>query len=509
MNALNLQVAILSALLASLATGKVLVLNDSTFSKVVSSKEVVLVNFYAPWCAYSRRLSPHYDYVAQMLRNHKYPVTIAKVNCMQGGGYTCGKYKIKDYPVLKLFKKGVVTHTYTGRRSYSSIVNYMRRNTGPNAQVHGGWGEWTSFSSCSRMRCGGGAGTQTRSRDCNSPAPSNGGQRCPAGMSRERIKCVNGSCVDACKVCRCSRSTKRYGEQRTKKKARGDLTVSCRRVGLISIPKNIPKDVVHLDLSRNSLSSLPPDAFSNLKQLRTLKLSKNRLTTLPHSLFTNMKQLKRIALFQNSLKKLPKGIFDGLTELEGLLLSNNKIETIENDTLKDLTQLKFLSLHTNNIQSLPPHLFTGLDQVTRVQLYNNRLSTIPRSLFAPLNNSLRTLELHNNNFQTLEREMFEEGLRKLERLTLGDNSITKLKAGVLNGLVNLKWLDLKRNLISELPPGLFSSQSAQKMRRIDLSRNPLLCSCQLQKSLRSFSKKYWGTCDGNRQLHSIGRLLSC
>ena len=66
---------------------------------------------------------------------------------MQGGGYTCGKYKIKDYPVLKLFKKGVVTHTYTGRRSYSAIVNYMRRNTGPNAPGKDSYSERRSKSS--------------------------------------------------------------------------------------------------------------------------------------------------------------------------------------------------------------------------------------------------------------------------------------------------------------------------------------------------------------------------
>ena len=41
--------------------------------------------------------------------------------------------------------------------------------------VDGGWGEWTSLTTCSAT-CGG--GTQTRTRECNNPALSCGGNDC-------------------------------------------------------------------------------------------------------------------------------------------------------------------------------------------------------------------------------------------------------------------------------------------------------------------------------------------
>ena len=41
--------------------------------------------------------------------------------------------------------------------------------------VDGSWGEWSEWSGCSK-RCGG--GSQTRSRHCNSPSPSDGGADC-------------------------------------------------------------------------------------------------------------------------------------------------------------------------------------------------------------------------------------------------------------------------------------------------------------------------------------------
>ena len=40
---------------------------------------------------------------------------------------------------------------------------------------HGNWGEWSGFSKCTAS-CGG--GKQSRSRSCNNPPPSNGGDDC-------------------------------------------------------------------------------------------------------------------------------------------------------------------------------------------------------------------------------------------------------------------------------------------------------------------------------------------
>ena len=46
------------------------------------------------------------------------------------------------------------------------------------AQVNGNWGEWSAVGPCD-VTCGG--GSQTRSRACNNPAPSNGGMECLLG----------------------------------------------------------------------------------------------------------------------------------------------------------------------------------------------------------------------------------------------------------------------------------------------------------------------------------------
>jgi len=57
-------------------------------------------------------------------------------------------------------------------------------------KVNGNWGAWSSFGACS-LTCG--SGTQTRTRLCNNPAPSNGGVAC-SGAASESQACNTQAC---------------------------------------------------------------------------------------------------------------------------------------------------------------------------------------------------------------------------------------------------------------------------------------------------------------------------
>ena len=55
--------------------------------------------------------------------------------------------------------------------------------------VNGSWGEWSDWSECDNI-CG--EGNQTRSRQCDSPAPQYGGEDCQ-GEDQERQECNKDS----------------------------------------------------------------------------------------------------------------------------------------------------------------------------------------------------------------------------------------------------------------------------------------------------------------------------
>ena len=62
--------------------------------------------------------------------------------------------------------------------------------------MDGNWGNWLSWSTCSAA-CGG--GTRSRSRLCNNPMPSNGGEPC-TGSSVQSQSCNTGACISMGKI---------------------------------------------------------------------------------------------------------------------------------------------------------------------------------------------------------------------------------------------------------------------------------------------------------------------
>ncbi|CAK1602381.1 unnamed protein product [Parnassius mnemosyne] len=120
--------------LCKAAEEDVLELTDSDFSSVISQYDTALVMFYAPWCGHCKRLKPEYAQAAGVLKNDDTPVTLAKVDCTEGGKSTCEKFSVSGYPTLKIFRKGELSQEYNGPRESNGIIKYMRAQVGPSSK---------------------------------------------------------------------------------------------------------------------------------------------------------------------------------------------------------------------------------------------------------------------------------------------------------------------------------------------------------------------------------------
>lgn len=103
--------------------GAVTELDDSNFYDYAKDKDVLLVDFYAPWCPDCKNLDPDFAEAASKLGRRS--ADLARVDCFGAGKGLCSKYGVKRWPTLKNFNRGQYTGDYEGGLSADEISGYV------------------------------------------------------------------------------------------------------------------------------------------------------------------------------------------------------------------------------------------------------------------------------------------------------------------------------------------------------------------------------------------------
>mmetsp|Transcript_30822 Transcript_30822/g.30329 ORF Transcript_30822/g.30329 Transcript_30822/m.30329 type:complete len:124 (+) Transcript_30822:406-777(+) len=97
----------------------VAVLDASSFDDLVlKSKDIWLVEFYAPWCGHCKKLEPEWNEAASKLKG---TVKLGKVDATVETALA-GRYGVQGYPTIKVFDYGLGksdsrAYDYPGERS--------------------------------------------------------------------------------------------------------------------------------------------------------------------------------------------------------------------------------------------------------------------------------------------------------------------------------------------------------------------------------------------------------
>lgn len=110
------------------ANSHVLKLTKANFDETVAKHDLILVEFFAPWCGHCKSLKPQYEQAAHDLEG---VAALAAVDCTVDRDL-CSEYDVRGFPTIKLFRNdGSAPAEYQEGRRAADIVKFMRKQKAP------------------------------------------------------------------------------------------------------------------------------------------------------------------------------------------------------------------------------------------------------------------------------------------------------------------------------------------------------------------------------------------
>ena len=101
-------------------------MNYQQFQEMMNEGKTVLVDFWAPWCSYCRRINPAYEKIAEQYDGK---IVVAKVNIDEEPKFA-EKEQIEVIPTLVLYREGEAAGFIVAPESKARIEEFIEESLG-------------------------------------------------------------------------------------------------------------------------------------------------------------------------------------------------------------------------------------------------------------------------------------------------------------------------------------------------------------------------------------------
>ena len=99
-------------------------INKEKYQELLKADKPLLVDFWAPWCSYCRRIGPAYDRIAQQFEND---VNVMKINIDEEPALAEAEH-IEVIPTLVLYRNGQAIGSIVAPESKAMIEAFIRES---------------------------------------------------------------------------------------------------------------------------------------------------------------------------------------------------------------------------------------------------------------------------------------------------------------------------------------------------------------------------------------------
>lgn len=227
----------------------------------------------------------------------------------------------------------------------------------------------------------------------------------------------------------------------------------------------------HLDLSDNPLADLNPEVFKDIQRLKIFKCRRCLLRRVNTQIYHLIPHLEELDLGENQFKYLTSDEFISLRKLRKLKLDGNQLSVVVDHMFGRNRELRALTLARNRLALLAPAALTNLTGLLHLDISNNKIDRFHLQTFAPVVDSLKTINFSGNNLPLNEIAIALQILPEIHGVGLANLSLEMIPPNFFTYNEHLIAIDISWNKITKFPYKLLTK--TKFLQRLDISHNKL------------------------------------